>query len=250
MGGWRYRLTRWLVLVGCCVVQRRASGALPLFVGVFADCSPAEMNSTAEAVGLDLVQLHGNEPAGIVAQLIRPAIRVVHVIPNQTTAEECIQRCQQAGRSLTHSLLTRPHRTTHRLLFPAMLNHLTQPLFSCHAVSCRCVSRVSGCGCRAVGYEAERRLEWRLRSDIRLVDRRRRVRSLPRPAGRRVDTFQRSQRRRSRPPAGSGRVQRSGERRRLAGQGGGEGQSVRQRGQERALTSHQPASERGDTRAR
>ena len=89
--------------VVCGGEQSRVSAALPLFVGVFVDCSAAEMNRVAEAVGLDLIQLHGNEPPHIAQQLNRPAIRVVHVIPNSTTAEECIQRCQQMSRQHTHT---------------------------------------------------------------------------------------------------------------------------------------------------
>jgi len=93
-GNW---LARRAILLRQKVAERRTSGALPLFVGVFVDCSAAEMNRTADEVGLDLIQLHGDEPAYMPTQLNRPVIRVMHVIPNKTTADECIQRCQRAA---------------------------------------------------------------------------------------------------------------------------------------------------------
>ena len=46
------------------------------------------MNEVAEAVGLDLVQLHGTEGSAIARTLCRPAIRVLPVIPHHTTSAE------------------------------------------------------------------------------------------------------------------------------------------------------------------
>jgi phosphoribosylanthranilate isomerase len=57
----------------------------PLIVGVFADQSVSDVNEIAEAAGLDLVQLSGDEDDAFVARIERPVIRTVHVQP-QTTA--------------------------------------------------------------------------------------------------------------------------------------------------------------------
>ncbi len=51
----------------------------PLIVGVFADQDYDEVNDIAEAAGLDLVQLSGDEDAAFAAKIARPVIRVVHV---------------------------------------------------------------------------------------------------------------------------------------------------------------------------
>ena len=77
------------------VAEQRRSQCLPLFVGVFLDQSMAHMNDVAEAVGLDLLQLHGNEGCAIAASLVRPAIRVLPVIPQQTTVDEVVLACGQ-----------------------------------------------------------------------------------------------------------------------------------------------------------
>jgi phosphoribosylanthranilate isomerase len=51
----------------------------PLIVGVFADQNYAEVNDIADAAGLDLIQLSGNEDTTFVSKIERPVIRVVHV---------------------------------------------------------------------------------------------------------------------------------------------------------------------------
>lgn len=48
-------------------------------VGVFVNESPAEMARVADAVGLDLLQLHGDEPPEALAGLVRPALKAVRV---------------------------------------------------------------------------------------------------------------------------------------------------------------------------
>ena len=45
----------------------------PKFVGVFRDASVADMNAVADEVGLDYIQLHGDEPADMT--LNRPTIK-------------------------------------------------------------------------------------------------------------------------------------------------------------------------------
>jgi phosphoribosylanthranilate isomerase len=65
------------------VEQARAiSRALPPFVlrvGVFVDASRDEMSRAADAVGLDLLQLHGDEPPDTFASLPRRALKAVRV---------------------------------------------------------------------------------------------------------------------------------------------------------------------------
>lgn len=48
-------------------------------VGVFVNETREEMARTADAVGLDLLQLHGDEPAEALAGLARPALKAVRV---------------------------------------------------------------------------------------------------------------------------------------------------------------------------
>jgi indole-3-glycerol phosphate synthase/phosphoribosylanthranilate isomerase len=62
--------------------------APPQIVGVFVDRSAAEINSIAAAVGLDLVQLHGDEPPELIEKIDRPVIRAIRVAANVA------QRCQ------------------------------------------------------------------------------------------------------------------------------------------------------------
>lgn len=61
----------------------------PLVVGVFANADAETINRTAEAVGLDLVQLSGNEPWDICDKLSRPALKAVKV-KDGTSADEII----------------------------------------------------------------------------------------------------------------------------------------------------------------
>ena len=51
----------------------------PLVVGVFAGADAETVNRTVEAVGLDLVQLSGDEPWDICDKLSRPVLRAVKV---------------------------------------------------------------------------------------------------------------------------------------------------------------------------
>ncbi|MEE9286028.1 MAG: phosphoribosylanthranilate isomerase [Dehalococcoidia bacterium] len=62
---------------------RRLGDARPRVVGVFANASPHEVNATAEALDLDLVQLSGDEPRDVVGQVRRPVIKAVHLPAGQ-----------------------------------------------------------------------------------------------------------------------------------------------------------------------
>src|SRR5262245_51699401 len=56
-------------------------------VGVFVDASPDRLRMTAEAVGLDVLQLHGAEPPEIFLDLARRAVKAVRVGPGFTAAD-------------------------------------------------------------------------------------------------------------------------------------------------------------------
>ncbi|KAJ3150957.1 bifunctional tryptophan synthase trp1 [Geranomyces michiganensis] len=59
---------------------------VPLLVGVFSNHSISDMRSTAEMVGLDFIQFHGDEPADSAFLLPRPVIKAIHVFPTDTAA--------------------------------------------------------------------------------------------------------------------------------------------------------------------
>lgn len=78
--------SRWLQTWHGLLARAAATGG-PLTVGVFVDASVEEMNSVAERVGLDLIQLHGSEGWEVATQLCRPAVRVLHMDPGVSAAE-------------------------------------------------------------------------------------------------------------------------------------------------------------------
>ncbi len=60
----------------CVAAARAAAGRRGVVaVGVFVDASAAEINAVADAADLDLVQLHGEEPADMLSSLTRPVIK-------------------------------------------------------------------------------------------------------------------------------------------------------------------------------
>jgi phosphoribosylanthranilate isomerase len=82
---------------------REIARALPRgwaeLVGVFVNEEPETMRAVAELVGLDLIQLSGDEPVEVTAALDRPVVRTVHV-DAATTLEQIGQRA--AGARLIH----------------------------------------------------------------------------------------------------------------------------------------------------
>jgi phosphoribosylanthranilate isomerase len=66
-----------------------------LRVGVFVDRPREEMDEIAGAVGLDLLQLHGDEPPEAMAGLSRPVLKAVRV-GKGFAAEEALRYCPQA----------------------------------------------------------------------------------------------------------------------------------------------------------
>jgi phosphoribosylanthranilate isomerase len=64
-------------------------------VGVFVNEAPSRIDEIAELVGLDLVQLAGDEPTELNRRLTRPVARTVHVDP-ATTPEQIAARARGA----------------------------------------------------------------------------------------------------------------------------------------------------------
>ncbi len=57
-------------------------------VGLFVNESPKHMNDIAADVGLDLIQLSGDEPASVIAELDRPAIASIRIDSSGKSDEE------------------------------------------------------------------------------------------------------------------------------------------------------------------
>jgi indole-3-glycerol phosphate synthase / phosphoribosylanthranilate isomerase len=90
---------------------REIAAALPPFllrVGVFVDAPAAEMARVAEAVGLDLLQLHGHETPESMAGLARRAIKAVRVGPG-FQAEEALRYAGTAAGLLLDTRLPGPN---------------------------------------------------------------------------------------------------------------------------------------------
>ncbi len=90
-------------------VERAAaiSRLLPPFVlrvGVFVDASPGEMARAADTVGLDLLQLHGDEPPEVFAALPRRALKAVRV-GRGFKANEALRYARQAAGLLVDTRL-------------------------------------------------------------------------------------------------------------------------------------------------
>ncbi len=72
---------------GEIVAAVRQTGARPQTVGVFVNESVGTVNRLAAEIGLDRVQLSGDEDDAYCRQVTAPLIRVVHVKPGQTAAD-------------------------------------------------------------------------------------------------------------------------------------------------------------------
>ena len=83
---------RWVTAEHAAQCIARARGAAnhrsQLFVvGVFVDALSSEIAEIAEVAGLDLIQLHGNEPPDFAAALPLPAIKALKPPPGAMAAE-------------------------------------------------------------------------------------------------------------------------------------------------------------------
>lgn len=72
---------------GASVLDTYLAAKRPLTVGVFADQPLEEVNAIAEEVGLDLVQLSGDETWEDSLRIDRPVIQVVHISPLDAPAD-------------------------------------------------------------------------------------------------------------------------------------------------------------------
>ncbi len=68
---------RLVTVTQAAQIVRELGSDGPKVVGLFMDASAEEINAVADAVGLDYVQLSGNEAPTLVAQLNRPVIKTV-----------------------------------------------------------------------------------------------------------------------------------------------------------------------------
>ena len=72
---------------GEIVAAVRQTGARPQTVGVFVNEAVGTVNRLAAEIGLDRVQISGDEDDAYCRQITAPLIRVVHVKPGQTAAD-------------------------------------------------------------------------------------------------------------------------------------------------------------------
>lgn len=83
------------------LLLERVASRTPLVVGVFQDAPPDEIRRTAAEVGLDLVQLHGDEGMAACADCGVPALRVVHVRADEEGGDGTEGRARKIAASLT-----------------------------------------------------------------------------------------------------------------------------------------------------
>jgi phosphoribosylanthranilate isomerase len=76
----------------------------PLVVGVFQNTEVEVLTSIVDEVGLDLVQLHGDEGMEVYAKCTVPAIRVIHVV---SSTDDCCHRSELA-KTVVSSLTSDP----------------------------------------------------------------------------------------------------------------------------------------------
>ena len=75
------RLTPKLWFSRAADLLRRTTLRKPLVVGVFQDATAEEINRLVGETGIDLVQLHGDEPPSLVDRIEAPVIKVLHLPP-------------------------------------------------------------------------------------------------------------------------------------------------------------------------
>lgn len=76
----------------------------PLFVGVFSNSTVEEMNEIVELVGLDFVQLHGDEHPLIAKDIHVPCIKAFHVMAGESS-QDLVARLEKGCGSLAGILL-------------------------------------------------------------------------------------------------------------------------------------------------
>jgi len=66
-------------------VLKKTTLRTPLVVGVFQDQSADEINDVVRKTNIDVVQLHGDEQASLIDQIIVPCIKVLHISPSSSS---------------------------------------------------------------------------------------------------------------------------------------------------------------------
>lgn len=82
----REEITPWFEH-GAAILDAYLAAKRPLTVGIFADQPIEEVNAIADAAGVDLVQLSGDETWEDCLLVTRPVIQVVHVSPLDAPAD-------------------------------------------------------------------------------------------------------------------------------------------------------------------
>jgi len=94
--------SRYVTLEQARAVREAVRGVDPegrvRLVGLFVNESAAHMNAVGDEVGLDLIQLSGDEPASVFAELSRPAIASIRVDSSGKSDEEARFRELTAAR--------------------------------------------------------------------------------------------------------------------------------------------------------
>ncbi len=99
----------------CIAAARQAAGRPILTVGVFVDAPVETMNQAAEVAGLDLLQLHGDEPPDILPDLSRLVIKAFRPAPGTSIDDlrSTLDRYLQSDRSPVAFLIDGYHPTLH-----------------------------------------------------------------------------------------------------------------------------------------
>lgn len=97
-----------------CIQAARCAASRPILaVGVFANAPVAEIHAVASEAGLDLIQLHGDEPPSVLEELMLPAIKALRPAPGTPPSEvkAAIAAYQRASRPPVAMLIDGYHPT-------------------------------------------------------------------------------------------------------------------------------------------
>lgn len=83
----RRRVTPEAAKLAIAAAREAAADRPVLVVGVFVDAGSAEINQVVRVAGLDLVQLHGDEPPGLLAEIDCPVAKAVRPPPGTGSSE-------------------------------------------------------------------------------------------------------------------------------------------------------------------
>jgi phosphoribosylanthranilate isomerase len=86
------RLTPKLWFSRMCEHLQKTTLRRPLVVGVFQGQSVEEINRIVLETGIDIVQLHGEESVADLERIQAPCIKVLHITPSASSAQEDTQK--------------------------------------------------------------------------------------------------------------------------------------------------------------